>query len=145
MKTKEVMSTHVHKIDFNDTCAAAAVEMRNADVGCLVVTSNHSVRGVITDRDIVVRCLSEGHDSRNCPVSHHMTSPAVVTSMDTDMLETAHLMKEKHITRIPVVENDHVIGLVSLSDIAYAVDQAKAGMDIVLHDLLVGMGANRSA
>jgi predicted transcriptional regulator len=74
-----------------------------------------------------------------------MTSPAVVTSMDTDMLETAHLMKEKHITRIPVVENDHVIGLVSLSDIAYAVDQAKAGMDIVLHDLLVGMGANRSA
>ncbi len=118
--------------------------MREAEVGCLVATDDGEIAGIITDRDLVVRCLSEGHDFKCCLVSQHMSVPVISVPPSKDMLETAHMMMERDIRRIPVIESGQTVGLVSLSDIAQAMDTAVQQMDNAVHDLLMGMGASRA-
>jgi len=124
----------------NETVTRAAAKMRDANVGCLVVTSGGMVAGIITDRDLVVRCLSragEGnHRLEECTVADHMTQPVITARPDMDILEAAHLMTQQEVKRLPVVHGEDVMGLVSMSDVAQALDRP-------VHDLLVGMGAAR--
>ena len=145
MDVREIMSTHVYQVRQEESTAAAATHMQEADVGCLVVVGADLITGVITDRDLAVRCLSESHDSRECRVEEHMSSPAITVGPAADMLEAAHTMTTKSIRRLPVVDGDELVGLVSLSDIALAIDTALDSMQGALHDLLLGMGATRSA
>jgi IMP dehydrogenase len=112
--------------------------MQEANVGCLVVVREGLVQGILTDRDIAVRCTSGGHDPQQCMVAVHMSSPVVVVRPNTDLLEAAHLMLQRRVKRLPVVEDGRLVGLVSLSDVAKA-------MDTPLHELLIGMGAGRRA
>ncbi len=144
MLIRDVMSTYLHTIRQSDTTATAARKMKDADVGCLIVTDDGVIEAVVTDRDLAVRCLSEGHDSNTCPVAEHMSSPAVTVDGTSDMLDAARLMRELEIRRVPVVLEGRLVGLVSLSDIAQAMDKAMVEMDRAMHDLLLGLGASRS-
>jgi CBS domain-containing protein len=119
--------------------------MAEADVGSLVVMNEGALEGIITDRDLVVRCLSGGHDSSTCWVSEHMSAPVETVEPTADMLDAARRMTERQIRRLPVVDDAEVVGVVSLSDVALAFDVALEHMDRSLHDLLRGMGASRSA
>jgi CBS domain-containing protein len=118
------------------TIADAAKLMRECNVGCLVVTHGGRPIGMITDRDVVVRCTCEGHDSDECSVQSHMSKPVITVRPSTDVLEAAHVMTERQVKRLPVVEARKLVGLLSLSDIAQAMEQP-------MHDLLLGMGAAR--
>ncbi|MDP6402698.1 MAG: CBS domain-containing protein [SAR202 cluster bacterium] len=144
MEVQEVMSSYVHTVEQDESVAAAARKMREGDVGSLVVTSSGSVKGVITDRDLTVRCMSQGHDYQKCRVSDHMGGPAITVGPASDMLDAAAMMAGRKIRRLPVVDGDKLIGLVSLSDIALSIDSALVSMNSTLHDLLSGMGAARS-
>ena len=97
-----------------------------------------------TDRDLTVRCMSQGHDYQKCRVSDHMSGPAITVGPASDMLDAAAMMAGRKIRRLPVVDGDKLIGLVSLSDIALSIDSALVSMTSTLHDLLSGMGAARS-
>jgi signal-transduction protein with cAMP-binding, CBS, and nucleotidyltransferase domain len=113
--------------------------MREASIGCLVVTvvtNEEKVEGIITDRDLTVRCLTEGHNPLLCPVSQHMSRPVITAGPGMDVLYAAHLMSNKKIKRLPVVEGDQLIGLVSFSDIANAMIQP-------MSHLLAGLGASK--
>ena len=145
MDVQDVMSTHVHLIGHQEDAVTAARKMEEGDVGCLVVIDSDSVAGVVTDRDLAIRCMGQGHDSGTCKVSRHMSSPPITVESTVDMLEAAHLMTDKKITRLPVVDAAGLVGFVSLSDIALAMDIALTSMNRSLHDLLRGMGAGRSA
>lgn len=136
MQLKDIMAKKVVTVTGEESVADAARKMREANIGCLVVTNTRSVKGIITDRDLAVGCLSDGHDARRCEVSHHMSSPVITAGPNMDILEAAHLMTEKKIKRLPVVEREQLVGLVSFSDIAQAMDRP-------MHDLMVGMGAAR--
>lgn len=137
MQLREIMTEIVLTITRDDTIAEAAHRMREADVGCLVVTNEGSVQGIITDRDLVVNCLSQLDNYAECEVSAHMTSPAITADADTDILDAAHQMTEHRIRRLPVVEADQLVGLVSFSDIARAMDRP-------MHEVLAGLGAVRA-
>ena len=115
-----------------------------ADVGCLVVTENGVVKGIVTDRDLAIGCLSKHQDAGECLVSEHMSSPAITTEASNDMLKTARLMTDLDVRRLPVLDGGQLVGLVSLSDIAQAMDSALQSMNQALHDLLLGMGASRA-
>ena len=136
MQLKDIMTKQVVTINGEDNVADAAKRMLEADIGCLVVTNASTIKGIITDRDLTIGCLSEGHNPRQCQVAHHMTSPVVTASSATDVLEAAHLMTEKKIKRLPVTERGQLTGLVSFLDIAQA-------MEGPMHDLMIGMGAAR--
>ena len=145
MEVQEVMSTHVYTIQLEESTSGAGRKMREADVGCLVVVRSGSISGIITDRDLAIGCLGGGHDCQKCQVSSHMSSPVITVEPTMDMLEAAHIMTGQKVRRLPVVDSGELLGLVSLSDIALAMDIAMQSMDQAMHDLLRGMGAARSA
>jgi CBS domain-containing protein len=144
MNIEQVMSSHVDRIAADASIFDAAKQMTAKEVGCLVVIGNQRVSGIITDRDLVTRCMSKGHTPAQCRVADHMSKPAVVAEGSADLVEVAHLMSQHKVTRVPIVENGELIGIVSLSDIALATDMVKKSLDDTVHDLLMGMGGRRS-
>lgn len=137
MQLKDIMTKEVITITEDETIANAARRMQEADVGCLVVTGA-SVTGIITDRDLAIKCVGEGHNPTECQVSQYMSRPVTTAEPGMDILDAAHLMTEKQVKRLPVVDGDQLIGLVSFSDIAGAMERP-------MHDLMLGMGAARRA
>ena len=136
MQLKDIMRQTVVTVSPESTIADAAKQMSQSNIGCLIITNSGSVAGIITDRDISVRCVAEGHDPTECDVEHHMSSPVYSMDPGTDILQAAHMMTERQVKRLAVVEYNQLRGLVSFSDVAQA-------MDGPVHDLLTGVGAVR--
>jgi CBS domain-containing protein len=136
MQLKDIMVKHVVTVTEDESVFNAANLMRQASVGCLVIARAGRAQGIITDRDLTIRCLGEGHNPLLCPVSQHMSTPVITAGPDMEVLYAAHLMSNKKIKRLPVLEDEQLIGLVSFSDIANAM------MQPMVH-LLAGLGASR--
>ncbi len=138
MKLEDIMVKKVITVSSLETVVEAAKKMREANVGCLVVNDDRSVKGVITDRDLVVGCLGAGHNARECRVEQHMSSPVIIAEPGWDILEASRVMTEQQVKRLPVMQDKKLVGLVSFSDIALALDKP-------MHELLVGADATRRA
>jgi CBS domain-containing protein len=136
MQLKDIMVKHVVTVTEDESVFNAANLMRQASVGCLVIARAGRAQGIVTDRDLTIRCLGEGHNPLLCPVSQHMSTPVITAGPAMEVLYAAHLMSNKKIKRLPVVEDEQLIGLVSFSDIANAM------MQPMVH-LLAGLGASR--
>ncbi len=136
MQIRDIMRKDVVTVTAQDSVAKAAKQMQQANVGCIVVTNSGSVRGILTDRDIAVSCLGEGHNALQCQVGNHMSNPVITATPTMDVLEATHIMVERKVKRLPVVEGNQLVGLVSFSDVAQAMERP-------MHDLLLGMGAAR--
>lgn len=138
MKVRDVMTNNVRAMLNNASIRDVATEMKTLNVGSIPITSrdNRAV-GIVTDRDIVVRGLTSENNINN-PISSIMTSELVSVSPDTDIHEAARLMAERQIRRLPVVENDKLVGIVSLGDLAvrdvYANEAGDALSNISLPD-----------
>jgi signal-transduction protein with cAMP-binding, CBS, and nucleotidyltransferase domain len=117
MKLHEIMIGEVIQISPDDSIALAAKRMRENSVGCLVVTIDASVKGIITDRDLL-SCIEQEHISHQCSVAIHMSRPVIVLRPEEDHIMAAQVMREKRIKRIPVVAKGKLEGIVSLSDLA---------------------------
>lgn len=137
MRLRDIMAKKVLTIKADDSVSAAASRMKESNVGCLLVVGS-GPQGIITDRDIAVRCVAEEHDTCDCQVSQHMSNPLITATPDMDVLDAARLMTRKQIKRLPIMEGQKLVGLVSLSDVALALDKP-------MHNLLIGMGAARRA
>lgn len=138
MQLNSVMAKNVITVEAQTSIADAARKMRNSNIGCLVVAHDGAAQGVITDRDVAIRCSAQGHDASTCTVGQHMSRPVVTIGPETDVLDAARIMTERQLKRLPVAEGDRLVGLVSLSDIAEALDRP-------LHDLMAGFGSARRA
>ncbi len=136
MRVSDCMVFGAVTIEGGHPVSEAAQVMADEGVGMLVVGDERKAQGIITDRDIVVRCVSQGHGSDTCAVASHMTAPLTTISPDASPLDAAHLMRQKHIKRLPVEEAGVMTGVVSITDITQAMDQP-------LHDLLFGGGRTR--
>ena len=119
MLVKEIMSKRLVAVSPNDTISGAAELMQRHDIGTVLVCDSDGLRGVVTDRDIVVRCVSAGKNT-NSKVSDIMTSSPVSISPESTSLEAARLMAQEQVRRLPVVDDDRVVGIVSLGDMARA-------------------------
>ncbi|MFA6165276.1 MAG: CBS domain-containing protein [Gemmatimonadaceae bacterium] len=116
------MTAHPSVVTPEDTIRTAAQVMRDRHVGALPVIDNltdRQLKGIITDRDIVIRCLAAGHGA-DCTVKEHMSSRHLTTvRLDDEVREVAHKMRRDHVRRIPVLsEDDRVAGVVAVVDIA---------------------------
>lgn len=122
MQARDVMKAHPSVILASDSIQTAARMMRERNIGILPVVGNlryRSLTGVLTDRDIVMRCSAEGHGP-HCTVRDHMTRGALVyVELDADAKEVAAKMEGFHLRRLPVVDaRGGVVGVVALADIA---------------------------
>ncbi len=130
MNIREVMTPNPRSVSPSDSIQNAAAIMRDEDAGAVPVVDNGRAVGIVTDRDIVVRVVAEG-GQLNSPVRDIVSRSLVSASPDMSPREAADLMSEYQIRRLPVVENDRLVGIVSIGDLA-----VKEGKDGRIGDTL---------
>lgn len=119
MKLREIMTNPVIRIHPEESVAVAARTLTNYNIGAMPVCgSDGRVCGLVTDRDIVTRCLASGKNPASTPVREVMTTSVVSAGPDMDAVLAASLMGREQIRRLPVVENERLLGMVSLGDLA---------------------------
>ncbi len=116
MKLKDIMSQEIACANSNDSIEKAAQLMKQYNVGSIPICSQDKVIGIVTDRDIALRSVANGQYNQS--VGDIMTQNPVTGTPDMDVHEAAKLMGEKQIRRLPVVENNSLVGIVSLGDIS---------------------------
>ncbi|MEA2317070.1 MAG: hypothetical protein QOD44_1259 [Solirubrobacteraceae bacterium] len=127
---REVMTADPRTVDAGATLVEAAREMRDGDVGALIVVENGSVAGIVTDRDIVVRAIADGKDPGSTRVSDVATMNPVTLTVDQTVEDAIRTMREQDIRRIPVVQDGRPAGIVSLGDLAIERDTDSVLADI---------------
>ncbi len=126
-KAKEIMRPQTITLTPRETLAQAAEKMREHEVGVLVVVAGNQVVGIITDRDIVVRCVARGRDPKVTKVEEAMSSPVVHCMEDDSLDNIAEKLSEEHIHRLPVLDRHMALcGLVSVRNICM-VNKEKGG------------------
>lgn len=119
MKTKTFMSLGVKTATPETLLRKAAQLMKENQVGCLPVVRDGFIKGIVTDRDIVVRAVADGIDIDSCTVEDIMTRNPECLTEDHDLSDVVHLMETRKIRRIPIVDEDHLLkGMITLGDLA---------------------------
>lgn len=118
MKIKEIMSKDVACLTPEDSIEKAAQLMKQYNVGSIPVCSNKMINGIVTDRDIALRSVASGQDSAQTKVRNIMTSNPTVGNPEMDVHDAAKIMSREQIRRLPIVENNSLVGIVSLGDIS---------------------------
>lgn len=132
-KVREVMTAAPAALRPSQPLTEAGRAMREQGVGSILVVDNGQLRGLVTDRDIVVRAVADGRDPGKTTLAE-VCSPDLVTAAPEDDADTAvQRMRERGIRRIPVVEGGHPVGVLSLGDMAIERDERSALADISAH------------
>lgn len=118
MKVKDIMSRDIASLSSDDSVEKAAQLMKQYDVGSIPICNNNQVVGIVTDRDITIRSVAEHRDWKQQKVSEIMSSNPVVGNPDMNVKDVAKLMSEQQIRRLPIVENNSLVGIVALGDIS---------------------------
>ena len=119
MRVKECMSEQVVWATGDNTVYDAAKLMNENHVGSIPVCDNdQKLVGIITDRDIVLRTIACDKDVKKTKVTDIMTTEVIRTSRDTEVSWVADIMAKNQIRRIPVVEDEKLIGIISVGDLA---------------------------
>lgn len=119
MKLRELMTKPVVRIQPEETVAVAARMLEHNNIGAMPVCSaDGKLCGMLTDRDIVVRCLAAGKSPLTTSVRDVMTGKVYVARPDMEAALAAGLMGREQIRRLPVMENGKLCGMVSLGDLA---------------------------
>lgn len=133
MKVTDIMTSEVDTCTPQASLQEVAAKMKEIDVGSMPVVNNDKLVGIITDRDIVVRGLAE-NISLDAAVSEILSGNMVTGSKDMSVEDAAELMADNQTRRLPIVENDQVVGMVSLGDIAVK-DKSYGNADIALDEV----------
>ncbi|MCY6369550.1 CBS domain-containing protein [Clostridium ganghwense] len=118
MKIKDIMTKTVASINPDDSVERAAQLMKEYDIGSVPVCNGEEVIGILTDRDVTLRSAAEGHNVNTEKVRSVMSSNPVLGTPDMDIHDAARIMSERQIRRLPIVENNKLVGVVSLGDLA---------------------------
>ena len=118
MEIKDIMTKNVVSIAPNESVEVAARTMSRHNVGALPVVTGGKLCGMLTDRDIVTRCLAANRQPAGTQVRQVMTEQVTSVRPDMETGAAAHLMGRLQIRRLPVVEDGKLCGMVSLGDMA---------------------------
>lgn len=119
MNIKDIMSTHVEIVTPDTLLHEVAKKMQTSDCGSILVGKDDRLLGVITDRDLALRCVAESHHPAETTAEQVMTKE-ILYCRDTDSLEQVALdMTKNKVRRLPVLDkNKRLVGIVSLGDLA---------------------------
>lgn len=118
MRCSEIMTRDVRTATREMTLRDVAVMMRDGDMGSVPVVEDGRLVGIVTDRDIVVRCVADGRDT-STPVSEAMTTEIFSVKPDDFAFEAVRLMGDKQVRRVAVVSEDgQLAGIISMADVA---------------------------
>jgi CBS domain-containing protein len=122
----KIMSQNPVCLDAGASVLEAARAMRDQHIGDVIVTRDGRVFGILTDRDIVVRCLAQDKDMRQCTCGEVCSTDVVTISRDAPIEQAVTLMRERAVRRLVVVDGEQPVGIVSLGDLAKERDRSSA-------------------
>ncbi|MDX2681941.1 CBS domain-containing protein [Streptomyces soliscabiei] len=127
----DVMTRSPVTVQPQTSVTAAARMMRDEDIGAVLVTEGERLRGLVSDRDLVVRAMAEGGDPNRTTVADACSDDLVTVQPDDDLGRAVAVMREHSVRRVPVVdEGQHAVGIVSIGDLAIERDPESALGDI---------------
>lgn len=119
MRVRDLMSKSVVTIAPEESAALAARLLSRHELGALpVCAADGTLAGIVTDRDIVTRCVAAGEEPGRVPVRDIMSPAPSVITPETPISDAARLMAQRQVRRLPVVEQGHLVGMLSLGDLA---------------------------
>jgi CBS domain-containing protein len=121
---RDIMHMGAECIGENDTLAMAAQKMRDMNVGSMPICGDDQrLHGILTDRDIVVRCVAEGGDPNQVTAGDLAQGKPVWVDATADVNECLTLMERNQIKRLPVIEDRRLVGMISEADLARNVSE----------------------
>jgi CBS domain-containing protein len=127
---RDIMTTAVIGLGEDASLVEAARHMRLNDIGDVLLLDGDSVRGIVTDRDIVVRALAADKDPSTTTIGEIASRDPVTIGPDEPAAHAVQLMRDRALRRLPVCEAGHVVGVVSLGNLAVERDPESALADI---------------
>jgi CBS domain-containing protein len=125
---RDIMSTNTECASMNESLVDAAKKMRDLDVGALPICGDDNrLKGMITDRDIVVKCIADGGDPRGTKVSELAGDEVVTIGADDPVEEILRTMSQHKVRRLPVIDGRDLVGMVAQADVARALPEEKVG------------------
>ena len=118
MKVRDIMTQDVGTATLDSTVEDVASMMKEEDAGSIPVVDGGELAGIVTDRDIVIRCIAEGKDPSDTTVEEILTEELHTIEPEAEVEDAARVMSERQIRRLPVVDGGELIGVISLGDIA---------------------------
>ena len=130
MQIQEIMAAEPVTVSPQETVAVAARVLARSNVGCLPVCSgDRKLRGVLTDRDIVLRSVASNEDAGQQQVREIMTRRLVTVEPEEPLSTAAKLMAQEQVRRLPVTKNGKLVGMISLRDLAQTPEMRSAASD----------------
>lgn len=117
MPAREAMTTNVAKVAPEDTVEKAAEIMTKKDIGSLLIVEGEKPVGIITERDLLEKIVSRNLKASEVLVSEIMSTPLTTIDPDTDLLDAIRIMVSEDIRRLPVVEDEKLVGILSADDV----------------------------
>jgi CBS domain-containing protein len=125
---REIMTPGATCVGENETLADAARKLRDLNVGSMPICGDDErLKGMLTDRDIVVRAIAEGLDPTTCTAGQLAQGKPVTIGADDDVSEALATMKEHKVRRLPVIDGHQLVGMLSQADVALNVADARVG------------------
>lgn len=118
MLVRDIMTTRIVSVSPTDSVKDAAVLMNQNNIGSIPVVNSSGVMGVITDRDIVLRCVAENENAEKTKVSDVCTKGAILVNPNDNLKSAISIMSTQQVRRLPVAENGRLVGMLSLADLA---------------------------
>ena len=118
MIVKDIMTKDIVSLNSEDSIERAAQLMKQFDIGSIPVCNQEKLIGIVTDRDITLKSVAAGQNTNTQRIRDVMTSNPVTGSPDMDIHDAARIMSEQQIRRLPIIQNNNLVGMVSLGDIS---------------------------
>jgi len=131
MKARELMVKDIVTLDKDVSVHDAARMMNEHRIGCLVALDNGEIVGILTERDLLERVLETCRNPKETKVSEIMTRNVIVGDPDMQLAEATRLMFENKVKKLPIVEDNRLVGLITLTDIARATHVDEKTMKLV--------------
>jgi signal-transduction protein with cAMP-binding, CBS, and nucleotidyltransferase domain len=126
MNVQDVMTAQVVSASSSDSLQAVASKMKSENIGSLPVVDGGRLRGVVTDRDIVIRAVAQGQ-SADATIESAITTDAVCVAPDCSVEEASRIMADKQLRRLYVTDADQLVGVVALGDLALETSSDTSG------------------
>jgi CBS domain-containing protein len=127
-KARDIMHGGAQCIGEHETLDSAARQMRDLDVGALPICGEDDrLQGIITDRDIVVKCIADDCDPRATTARQLAQGKPITVAADADMDQVLHVMQEYKIRRVPVIDDRRLVGMISEADLARHLPEEAVG------------------
>lgn len=127
---REIMTADPVVLEATATVAEAARCMRDEDIGDVLVTEGATLRGIVTDRDLATRVLAADRDPASVTLGDVATTGVEVVEPDADVREVIDQMRRSDVRRMPVVENNAPVGILSIGDLAVHFDEDSVLADV---------------